>query len=626
VDTRPEPKDLSHHLSRATKSREASAVKVFYKYFAIPGIAQLAGGLPSNDYFLFDTIGAKIAFPNRWQPTPNRPVDPPSLDDSSLSAARLNGTSSRQSDAVTVPHSSAQTNPLRKVDIATALQYGTAQGYPPLYRFLREFTQTTLHPNCPYKGGPEIILTCGNTDGFSKTLLAFSNEWSVEKDWIRDRESILCEKFAFMTAIQTAKPRGLNVVPVEVDEEGMRHDGPGGLRDILENWDYSRGKLPHLMYTVTVGQNPTSGVLSLQRRRDIYALCSKYDVLIVEDDPYWYLQFPSATARNTTTVSDPLNVSFNPNIEMFANAEPRPDGWKSSGFKYLDSLVPSYINIDTDGRVIRLDTFSKIVAPGCRLGWLSAQPAFVERILRITETSTAQPSGLVQSMVAEVLLGQDEADAKSPPAQDKGALRQGWEFTGWVRWLEGLRGNYERRMNVMCQILESGNQLVKTGRRNSISSIVSVDLNADEWEVVEKTQMYSFEWPVGGMFIWVRLHFETHSLYPLFRRSSTEGLDRFSRALWVWLTKKPYLVLVAPGTMFSPTPEVAAKEGWQYFRLCFAAVDEEQIAPISQRFADAIAAFWKIKDPKVIEDLLQENAESEKMPAKAAWVPLIGIC
>lgn len=40
----PEPIDLSHHLSRSTKAREASSVKRFYKYFQIPGIAQLAGG------------------------------------------------------------------------------------------------------------------------------------------------------------------------------------------------------------------------------------------------------------------------------------------------------------------------------------------------------------------------------------------------------------------------------------------------------------------------------------------------------------------------------------------------------------------------------------------------------
>ena len=42
---RPEPVDLSHHLSRSTRAREASSVKGFYKYFTIPGIAQLAGGM-----------------------------------------------------------------------------------------------------------------------------------------------------------------------------------------------------------------------------------------------------------------------------------------------------------------------------------------------------------------------------------------------------------------------------------------------------------------------------------------------------------------------------------------------------------------------------------------------------
>lgn len=41
----PDPVDLTHHLSRSTKAREASSVKKFYKYFAIPGIAQLAGGM-----------------------------------------------------------------------------------------------------------------------------------------------------------------------------------------------------------------------------------------------------------------------------------------------------------------------------------------------------------------------------------------------------------------------------------------------------------------------------------------------------------------------------------------------------------------------------------------------------
>lgn len=358
-----------------------------------------------------------------------------------------------------------------------------------------------------------------------------------------------------------------------------------------------------------MGQNPTSGVLSLQRRREIYALCCKYDIIIIEDDPYWYLQYPTSTAVNTTTTtSDGSNVSFNPEISMFANAEPRPSDWKSSGYDFLDSLVPSSLNIDTEGRVIRLDTFSKTVAPGCRLGWISAQPDFIERILRITESSTQQPSGFVQSIIAELLLGPDhEGLSASTKKGGRGGLPdgEGWKADGWVRWIEGLRGNYERRMVKMSKILDAGKYQVKSGRRNSLSEAAEAE-SADEWSVVEKTQMYSFDWPVGGMFLWLKVHFENHPLYSTYAKSE-EGVSRLSRALWLFWTTSPYLVLVSPGTMFSPTEAIAEEEGWQYFRLCFAAINEDVLGETSQRLADGVAAFWRIKDKKVIEKLLEDD-------------------
>ena len=124
-------------------------------------------------------------------------------------------------------------------------------GYPPLHSFLRQFARENLHPNVPYLNGPEIILTCGSTDGFSKTLELLSNVWSEEKDWVPERPGLLCEEFAYMNAIQAARPRGIQVVTVKIDMEGMKPDGPGGLEDVLANWDHSKGKRPHMMYTVT---------------------------------------------------------------------------------------------------------------------------------------------------------------------------------------------------------------------------------------------------------------------------------------------------------------------------------------------------------------------------------------
>lgn len=139
----------------------------------------------------------------------------------------------------------------QKIDITTALQYGTAEGLPPLATFVNKFVREHLHPNVPYAGGPDTLMTTGATDGFSKTIEAFTNPWNPDRDWVHLRQGILCEEYVYMNGIQAAQPRGLNIVPVAIDAEGMLPHGPGGLVDVLENWDFRRGRRPHLMYTVT---------------------------------------------------------------------------------------------------------------------------------------------------------------------------------------------------------------------------------------------------------------------------------------------------------------------------------------------------------------------------------------
>ncbi|CBY01547.1 hypothetical protein IAQ61_003369 [Plenodomus lingam] len=594
----PDPINLSHHISRSTKAREASQVKKFYKYFQIPGIAQLAGGLPNDHYFPYDTLEAKVARPNRWQPTPNQPVQPPAEEPPSTHSANVSLSKNKDKESkhppssrLVVPKNSSVPDPLRMIDLKSALQYGQAQGYPALYACIRQFTRNNLHPVVPYKDGPEIILTCGSTDGLSKTLQALSNEWSAEHDPVEERPALLCEKYCYMNAIQTATPRGFNVAPVEMDDQGMLASGPGGLQDVLENWDTSRGRRPHLMYTVTIGQNPTSGTLSVARRRELYALCVQYDVIIVEDDPYWYLQYPSSARADRT---------------------PPPRPAKSSGFAFLDGLIPSYLSIDYQGRVVRLDTFSKTVAPGCRLGWLTAQPALIERITRITETSTQQPSGFVQSMIAELIIGPQDA---KDPGRGGAADGSGWKVDGWVRWLEGLRGNYERRMQVMCDVLDAGKELVKAGRRKSLTEVVE----EDGWAVVEKTHMYSFVRPVGGMFVWVRFDFRSH---PLARQVPAA---RLSQALWVFWTQKPYLCLVAPGSMFAATQEIRDKDSFSCFRLCFAACPTEDVEDISKRFAEGAQAFWRIKKKEKMDKLLEEDGVAG-LDHVAGMAVLTGMC
>jgi DNA-binding transcriptional MocR family regulator len=555
-------------------------------------------GLPNDKYFPYDTLEAKVSHPDRWQPTPNKPVDPPADDPPNTQLA--NATISKKHDKkhddppssrIVVPHASGVPDPLRMIDLKSALQYGQALGYPALYDFLRSFTRNNLHPFVPYKAGPEIILTCGSTDGFSKTLQALSNEWSAEHDPVSERPGLLCEQYAYMNAIQTARPRGFNIAPVAIDDEGMLAKGKGGLQDVLENWDTSKGRRPHLMYTVTIGQNPTSGTLSVARRIEIYALCVLYDVIIVEDDPYWYLQFPT---------SSPSSVP------------PKP--LKTSGFEFLDSLIPSYLSIDYQGRVVRLDTFSKTVAPGCRLGWITAQPKLVERILRITETSTQQPSGFVQSMIAEMIMG---PQSTNDPGKGGAADGSGWKVDGWVRWLEGLRGNYERRMQTMCDGLDAGKEAVKAGRRKSLSDVVDED---DDWAVVEKTQIYSFVRPLGGMFVWVRFDFSSHPL------AKNIKAGRLSQALWVFWTTKPYTCLVAPGSLFATTQDILNNDSFNCFRLCFAACPADDVEGITKRFTDGAQAFWRIKSKSKIDKLLEDEDEAVAVDHVAGMAMLNGMC
>jgi DNA-binding transcriptional MocR family regulator len=67
---------------------------------------------------------------------------------------------------------------------------------------------------------------------------------------------------------------------------------PDALEATIER-QTTAGKRPRLLYTVPHGQNPTGANMSMRRKQEIYAICSRHDVLILEDDPYCYLQYPA---------------------------------------------------------------------------------------------------------------------------------------------------------------------------------------------------------------------------------------------------------------------------------------------------------------------------------------------
>jgi hypothetical protein len=89
-----------------------------------------------------------------------------------------------------------------------------------------------------------------------------------------------------------------------------------------------------------------------------------------------------------------------------------------SDAEFLASLVPSYLHLDCQGRVVRIDTFSKTICPGSRLGWTTCNPVFAERLERANESSTQAASGMSQALVGSLLAEQ-------------------WGYTGYLRWLKG---------------------------------------------------------------------------------------------------------------------------------------------------------------------------------------------
>lgn len=218
---------------------------------------------------------------------------------------------------------------------------------------------------------------------------------------------ILTEEYSFVSALETAAPLGIKAAAVKMDEQGLRADA---LDEVLTNWDEkARGaRKPHLLYTVPSGQNPTGATQSAERRAEVYKVCQKHDIYIVEDEPYYFLQMQPYKA----------------------NAPP-----PSSRDEFIKMLLPSFLKLDVDGRVLRLDSFSKVLAPGSRVSWIVGAEQLLERFMRHFETSVQNPSGFSQIPFFKLL---DEE----------------WGHAGYLDWLVHLRLEYTRRRDDMLHACE----------------------------------------------------------------------------------------------------------------------------------------------------------------------------
>lgn len=367
----------SDRLSRESASRTGSSLKAAFKHLQNPDVISLGGGLPPSDYFPLEAMTLTVPSPKHLTQNGN-----PATHHHLLHATKHD-----------LSHA------LSPYDLTTALNYSQGSGAAPLLRWLTEHTELLHDP--PYADW-QCTMTIGNTSALDMLLRMFA----------APGDAVLADAHTFATAVETATPMGVRFVGVEMDDEGMV---PRSLRRVLETWDEAAGRRrPFLLYTVPTGQNPTGVTQGVERRREIYRVAQEWDLIVLEDDPYYFLQLdPYAGGGDGGGAGGP----------------PR------SPEQLLERLVPSYLSMDTDGRVVRMDSFSKVVFPGARVGWITASRQIVEQYKHHADVSTQGPAGLSQLALFKLL---DEH----------------WGHEGYLSWLLHIRSEYTKRRDFTIDACE----------------------------------------------------------------------------------------------------------------------------------------------------------------------------
>ncbi|KAF7771685.1 hypothetical protein Agabi119p4_5996 [Agaricus bisporus var. burnettii] len=252
------------------------------------------------------------------------------------------------------PHSSdpadEQSYSLTQEEIALGLQYSDTAGIKPLRDWLyglQEFSHGRTREE-----GYSVMVGNGSQDLIYKAVVNLVN----------DGDSVLIESPVYAGVMPIFQSLHCNLVEIETDANGI---DSSSLRSKLENWPAGQAR-PKILYTVPYGCNPTGMTATLERRKEVLQLAYEFDLIILEDDPYFYLYYGIA---------------------------PR---------------VPSYFSLEkTDlpetGRVLRFDSFSKVLSAGIRLGSVSGPDVILGCIERHTATSNLQVSSLTQVIAYRLL-------------------------------------------------------------------------------------------------------------------------------------------------------------------------------------------------------------------------------
>lgn len=225
---------------------------------------------------------------------------------------------------------------------ADGLQYGTTEGDPLLRNLLVERHR---------KQGLELtidnlIITTGSQQAIDL----------IARIFIDSGDYVLCGLPSYLGGLNAFSVYGARLKGITLDNEGMK---PGELEETIIHLR-ELGKKMKFIYVIPDFQNPAGITLPETRRKKIIEIADKYDLLIVEDSPYREVRFEGT-----------------PKKMMY--------------------------ELDNTGRVISLCTFSKIFAPGFRVGWVLGHPEIIDRIVMAKQTADLCTSPFVQKILAGYL-------------------------------------------------------------------------------------------------------------------------------------------------------------------------------------------------------------------------------
>jgi 2-aminoadipate transaminase len=225
-----------------------------------------------------------------------------------------------------------------------ALQYSTTEGMPELRSFLAQrLSSETLHVK------PEnILIVTGSQQALDLLARVFVNEG----------DRVILENPTYLGMLQALKPYDLMYLPVTTDAHGMQVEMlPALLR-----------QRPSLLYTVPTFQNPQGTTLAKERRLELLRMVERAPVPLVEDNPYSELRYEGESEPSL--------------LELEA---------QQSGRK------------DLNGQVIYLGTFSKILSPGLRVGWVAAPLPVIDQLVKAKQSTDLHTSTFVQYIIHEVV-------------------------------------------------------------------------------------------------------------------------------------------------------------------------------------------------------------------------------